>query len=151
MQSDDPSDDTGKVLPFTLGSRMRPMYYKLQGRTAVPCGMDDVGFMKGEQISRIDWTDFECGSYLSTVFLQMDLAFSGRAMLFETMLFKKELETKPRTQFTKNWPEKMLQHSDDWSSRCTTYGEAEAMHAKGLEYAINVLGLKPVSPKKDVG
>lgn len=89
------------------------MYYTLEGKTPVPTDMATWGrrFENSEQrrVARDTIGDV----YISTVFLGFDHSFdNGPPLIFETMIFGGE--------------------HDQWQERCSTWDEAEAMHAQAV-------------------
>lgn len=96
--------------------RLPRIYYTLLGKVAVPC--DDhlewaLWFNTAER--RIART-IVGPMTVSTVFLGMDHGFDGDPLLFETMIFNGDAE-------------------DIYVTRCSTWGEAEAMHTTAVSWA----------------
>jgi hypothetical protein len=90
------------------------MYYKLIGREPVPCELLEWADSLRESGRRLfEYSDPTMPGFVSTVFLGLDHNHSGgRPLLFETMIF--------------GGPH------DQYQTRCSTYDEAEAMHAKAV-------------------
>ena len=97
----------------------RPMWYRLEGTTPVPCSLSqlaesDMGksvkqtLIAGDKIR------------ISTVFLGLDHAFVGEPMLFETLVFGGR--------------------SDGLQARCSTWADAERMHERILSMVRKVEG-----------
>lgn len=105
--------------------RSRPLFYRLIGRLAVPCGDGPLGLIEWAQaggVRRVALT--EVGPLeVSTVFLGIDhnhgVGPSGDAILFETMIFGGDLEGGPL----------------DYQTRCATWDEAERQHAEAVAHA----------------
>jgi hypothetical protein len=95
--------------------------YILDGHQPVLC--DDIHewgrwFHDGEK-RRVALTELPGDIQVSTVFLGMDHGWGhGPPLLFETMIFGGE------------W--------DEWQDRCSTWEEAEAMHAGAVEMASRI-------------
>jgi hypothetical protein len=93
--------------------------YMLDGHTPVRC--EDVRawgrWFEETERRRVRWTELPSGEQISTVFLGMDHQHgdAGPPLLFETMISGGE------------WA--------DWQDRCSTWEEAEAMHAAAVEMA----------------
>lgn len=90
--------------------KTKPMYYKLVDREAVPATSKEWA----EMIDNFDRRSVAASkigdSDVSTVFLGLDHSFGeGRPLLFKTMVFGGKF--------------------DGLQQRCTTWDEAEAMHA----------------------
>lgn len=96
---------------------MRELHYKLLGKIAVPCK----GLMEWarwfETAERIVAKTEIGPMHVSTVFIGIDHNFghSGDPLLFETMIFD--------------------DHEDGYQERYSTWGEAEAGHARAVELA----------------
>ena len=86
-------------------------YYILDGHDAVPCDLYSLGAMMNDpKTQRVALTTIG-ESLVSTVFLGLDHSFGvGPPILFETMVFDGPL--------------------DQEQDRCTTWEQAEAMHAE---------------------
>ena len=92
--------------------------YKLIGRCAVPCSLEEFGaFMKDHAARRVDRTVIG-EIVVSTVFLGLDHGFEedGAPMLFETMIFGNN-------------------DDDTYQTRCETWEQAEKMHAAAVREA----------------
>lgn len=102
-------------MPDVMPWPTRPMYYRLVDRQAVPTTLRDWAF--NFQTSRPIALDY-IGEYrVSTIFLGLDNSFlGGPPMIFETATFDHGGRTVDM-------------------ERCSTYDEAEAMHAKACKWA----------------
>ena len=91
-------------------------HYKLVDRVPVPCTLAEWGRMMEDGNGR-RVAEFELGDVrVSTVFLGIDHQFgNGPPLLFETMIFGGE--------------------HDNYQDRCSTWKQAEAMHAKAVALA----------------
>lgn len=89
-------------------------YYVLDGRDVVPVGdVSKWGEMFEDMNARRVSEDMVGEARISTVFLGIDHSFGrGPPLLFETMIFGGE--------------------HDGFQERSSTYGQAEAMHARAL-------------------
>ena len=94
--------------------RVMAEYYILEGRTVVP--VDNVEEWARRYGGRpcVVAQENVGNRRVSTVFLGMDHSFNGSHALFETMIFPQD-----------SWRE-------EYCERCSTYEEAEAMHAKAV-------------------
>jgi hypothetical protein len=84
---------------------------------AVPCDdlMQWAVWFQDINNRRVAYTDLPGGGYVSTVFLGIDHNFrGGTPLLYETMVFKTGSE------------------HDELQERCSTWAQAEAMHAEVL-------------------
>lgn len=91
-------------------------YYVLDGTKAIPCdAWTWVRFFEDISVRRVAET--KRGDILvSTVFLGLDHSFGdGPPLIFETMIFGGE--------------------HDEYQERCSTYEQAEQMHAKAVKLA----------------
>lgn len=99
-------------------------YYILDGHTPVPCDDLLVWAHWYEHADRhVAWTEFEDGTFVSTVFLGLDHSFSngvGPPILFETMIGKHDRETSANTWEDHQW-------------RYATWQEAEAGHKAAVK------------------
>jgi hypothetical protein len=95
-----------------------PRYYRLIGKLAVPCSIQEAGKALDDFGSRIVGQTDVGPMYVSTVFLCLDHNFfdSGDPLIFETMIFDDE-------------------EDDTYQVRTSTWGEAEHEHAKAVEVA----------------
>jgi hypothetical protein len=98
---------------------MKPLYYKLLGKIPVPCtntlewGAWFESHFEDRVVAKTDIGPMQ----VSTVFVGLDMSFFGKdPLLFETMVFNDEGE-------------------DLLCNRYHTWGEAEAGHAKAVEFA----------------
>lgn len=94
---------------------MRPLYYRLEGRTPVPEPDRDaasglLGRVADRRVARDTIDVYGQAVVVSTVFLVIDHAWAGRPRLFETMVF---------------WPGAPL---DEWQRRYATWDDALAGH-----------------------
>jgi hypothetical protein len=99
-----------------------PRYYRLVGKRIVPCHTLEVWGTWMESKDRIvARTDVEGLLQVSTVFLGLDHNFYGKGppILFETMIFGDGV--------------------DGYQTRCSTWEQAEQMHAEGLAHAKEVV------------
>lgn len=99
-------------------------HYILEGKKAVPADLMTWAkwFERGERIVA-KTGDHGAKVQVSTVFLGLDHQWgNGPPLVFETMIFGGE--------------------HDQWQERCSTWEEAEAMHAKACELA-GLSGLAP--------
>jgi hypothetical protein len=110
----------------------RPRHYKLIGKLAVPCSMEE--WAAGSQYGTQEWTvgKTEVGPLdVSTVFLGLDHSFSiepdAPAILFETMVFGGEPKIVLGREITPDFK--------GYQERYATWEEAEAGHAKAVEWA----------------
>lgn len=108
----------------------RPQYYLLEGHTPVPCEREAWARMLDDKDRVVAQTP-QIGErpWVSTVFLGLDHSH-GRTddpLLFETMIFGGEL--------------------DGWEERCSTWEEAEELHAKACKLA----GIPWKKPQKKSG
>lgn len=94
-------------------------YYVLRGHEAVPVA--DVM----EWAREFEYAHRHVGAthvgpwWVSTVFLGLDHQYGdGPPLLFETMVFRDG-------------------KGDQWCDRCSTWEEAEAMHQRGIDWAVN--------------
>lgn len=97
----------------------RPIYFKLQGKIAVPCSILEWGMDYEDVNARTVARTFIGTLWVSTVFIGLDHSFGGDdayPAIFETMIFD-DIE-------------------DDYQERCSTWAEAEEMHARAVEIAI---------------
>ena len=109
--------------------------YVLAGKIPVKC--DDLRIWAHSYEKEANWRrvaeDTIGHAYISTVFLGIDHAFGkGPPLLFETMVFGGALE--------------------DEQDRCSTWAEAEVMHARMLERVRSVIVVEPtaaVSPPSE--
>lgn len=91
--------------------------YMLDNRKAVPCDLHTWGAMMNEIGARRVAETIIGDIRVSTVFLGLDHSFGGGPpLLFESMAFG-------------------LPGDDEWQERCTTWEEADAMHAAMCERA----------------
>jgi hypothetical protein len=116
--------------------RRRPKYYKLIGRLAVPCSMEEWAGSGAAMPFRVEQT--EVGPmFVSTVFLGLDHNWSmepdAPAILFETMIFGADADMTPPT----NLRELLL--GSDYQRRYATWDEAEKGHAEAVEHARRLL------------
>ncbi len=87
------------------------MFYKLEGHKAVPC--DEVTWARSMKGNRRVAHDEVGAVRISTVFLGLDHSFAGGPpMLFETMIFGGA--------------------HDQYQRRCSTWEQAETIHADAL-------------------
>jgi hypothetical protein len=102
-------------------SDRRPKYYKLLGRVAVPVRhmMDWAVWFEKNGPCHVAQDVVGSVFFVSTIFLGLDHNFSGVGdpLLFETMI----LDTSDSDGF--------------YQTRCSTWGQAEAEHARALEIA----------------
>jgi hypothetical protein len=95
--------------------RMTMDTYILDGHTPIPCSIEQWGkwmFITDSYVSSVGLTTTR-DAKISTVFLGMDhQMFDGPPLLFETMVFGGE--------------------HDEFQERCSTWDEAEAMHARAV-------------------
>ncbi len=97
---------------------MKPRYYVLNGHAVVPVdSVEEWGkMMEGDRTvaKTAVW-----GWRVSTVFLGLDHSFGDdeAPLVFETMIFPSD------------------SYSDQFMLRCSTWEEAEACHAQGVEWA----------------
>lgn len=97
-------------------SRYEPKFYILDGKEPVPATLDEWARWFGTADRHVAKT--QIGQYLvSTVCLGLDHNFSDRGppLLFEAMIFDLDGRT-------------------DYQERCSTWKEAEAMHAMACAY-----------------
>jgi hypothetical protein len=96
----------------------RPVYFKLEGKAAVPCSPLEWGRDYDDVNARTVARTFIGTLWVSTVFLGLDHSFgdSDYPALFETMIFD--------------------DNDDRYQTRCSTWAEAEAMHAVAVEIAV---------------
>ena len=92
--------------------RVMAEYYILEGRTVVPVDNVEEWARRGRPC--VVAQENVGNRRVSTVFLGMDHSFNGSHALFETMIFPQD-----------SWRE-------EYCERCSTYEEAEAMHAKAV-------------------
>ena len=96
----------------------RPIFYRLVGTIAVPCAsFDDV--MTRPVCQEVAATEVG-GLHVSTYFLGIDrnVARDGDPILFETKIFGSQPEP--------------------YETRCSTWGEAEAMHEAAVQVAMRL-------------
>lgn len=103
-------------------------YYFLDGREIK--STDDVKvWAKNFGSNRHVGRDYIGPYMVSTVFLGIDHGWprdGDKPILFETMIFKDGESG-----------------DDKWTERCATYNEAEAMHMRGIEWAMDRNSEKP--------
>jgi hypothetical protein len=103
----------------------RSEYYVLEGHTPVPVDMmtwANSFESRHRHVARIKQGDIE----VSTVFLGLNHSFGGEEpMLFETMIFG-------------------MAGDKEYQTRCSTWEEAEKMHAK----ACRIAGIEWIKPHK---
>ena len=100
--------------------------YRLIGRLAVPCSnaedwikaMHEADWPKNKDASRVGLTTVE-PLHVSTVFIWLDHAWEGEPQLFETMIFG--------------------DCEDNYQERCSTWDQAEQMHAKAVAFATELV------------
>ena len=86
---------------------MRHPYYKLEGRTPVPCALFVEGWRGDRRVAEAH-VGF---CYVSTVFLVVNHSFDdGPPLIFETMVFPRGTS------------------EDLWCTRCSTWEQAERQH-----------------------
>jgi hypothetical protein len=68
---------------------MTHLFYRLDGKTPVPCSMQECAILMGDGSHVLKQTTLEDGTLISTVFLGIDHAsiYGGGPTLFETMVF----------------------------------------------------------------
>lgn len=96
-------------------------FYKLDDdRNPVPCSLEEYGDMCKEAGSRVVKQETVGAHKVSTVFLGIDHRFSGDSppIVFETMIFGYDEGDK-----------------DQYQERCSTWREAEQMHATAVKHA----------------
>lgn len=96
-----------------------PQYYYLEGKTPVPCRMDDrkrFEYGIGQDVFRVALTPIAPKVEVSTVFLGLDHNWGiGPPLLFETMIFGGV--------------------HDEYQERYSIWDEAEAGHARAVALA----------------
>lgn len=97
---------------------MRQQWYKLDGKTPVPCGTTAEAFKGDRHVAQTNVGPL----HVSTVFLGLDhrLMGEGPPLLFETMIFPGD-------------------SSGEYQERCSTWDEAEAQHAEAVAHARRTL------------
>lgn len=92
-------------------------YYLLRGHTPVPCDLWEWMSSYETTDRHVAWSEIGC-MHVSTVFLDLDHSFghSEEPVLFETMIF--------------------ADGHDYYQSRCSTWEQAEIMHANAVALAI---------------
>ena len=105
-------------MPFLDPEAFNSRFYRLEGRTPVPCDIYDLSFNeKGRQVA----IDQVKGSRVSTVLLSIDTSFGfGPPQLFETMIFNG------------SWGVNRFLDRRIW--RYATWEEAEIGHALAVKY-----------------
>lgn len=112
----------------------RAIWYRLDGKTPEPCGMlEGAAQIEGPPDRRIVGRTEVGLVVVSTVFLAIDHCYDGGApVLFETMIFT--LDDDGRPDFT------------DYQERYCTWDEAEAGHARAVEFVAEALAPAKVTP-----
>jgi hypothetical protein len=103
-------------------------WFKLVDRIPVPCSREEMNdeWAKDRHVGLSVVGDLK----VSTVFMPLNHAFNdGPPVVFETMIFGENGE-----------------QSDDYMTRCCTWGEAEAMHAAGVAHAEGLMRKKRTRP-----
>ena len=96
--------------------------YILKGHVAVPANTEEwARFFENIDNRRVASTNFGEDIRVSTVFLGLDYRFGndGPPLIFETMIFGGDF--------------------DDWQKRCSTWEEAETLHAEACKLVTDTL------------
>ena len=101
-------------------NEIAPGQMKLEGREIVPCTRREWSEFWGSK-DRIIKQETVGDCWVSTVFLGINHGWSGKDLWFETMVFETGKDGK-------------RDMGGIYQDRCSTYDEAEAMHAKAVAW-----------------